>query len=72
MGRLLISTPLGHLLDLLDPLTRTTICTPVDVVALAGAGTLSVVDYCPESFAKSSADGGNSNSGGTFPGGFSI
>jgi hypothetical protein len=44
MGRLLISTPLGHLPD---PLTRTTISTLAGVVALAdaGAGTLGVVDY---------------------------
>jgi len=44
------------------------------VVALAdaGAGTLGVVDYCPESFARSSADGGNKSSGGTSAGGFSI
>ena len=70
MGRLLISTPLGHLPDLLTRMT----CMLADVVALAGAGagTLGVVDYCPESFARSSSDGGNKSSGGTSAGGFSI
>jgi ribonuclease PH len=43
MGRLLISTPLGHLPDLLTRMT----CMLAGVVALAdaGAGTLGVVDY---------------------------
>jgi len=45
MGRLLISTPLGHLPDLLSPTQMTCMLAGVVALADAGAGTLGVVDY---------------------------